>query len=126
MTTGIHHREPLHLHMPHGMEWMWVGIAIVVVAIVVAGIAVPLIQSDDTAASLPGTVQGFEYTEEFTTAHMNAGAVTSAYVGLSGDLWVADTPVAGFEHHDATTGHLPVPGVTSPFVGESGELDPDR
>ena len=125
MTTGIHHREPLHIHMPHGLEWLWVGLALVIVAIVVAGIAVPLIQSDETPA-LPGSVEGFAYTEEFTTAHMNTGAVTSEYVGLSGDLWVADTPVTGFEYGDTTTGHMPVPGVTSPFVGESGEIDPDR
>ncbi len=153
MTTA-HHPVPTHAGIHHNLEWMWISLSVVLVALVAGGIAWVVFQPAATIAPLPDQVVGFEYSPEATVGRVGQPGVTGDYFGYSGALHpevgvaqITDpgeaaslmrsvdasiaashwATVGGFElNHEATTGQIASPGVNGEYFGYSGEINPDR
>jgi len=113
----------------HNLDWLWIGLSVVLVALIAGAVAWAIFRPAVTVPPLPAEVIGFEYTQEATTGMAVQPGVTGEYFGYSGELYPAAalaSSVMGFEYdNDATTGMLVQPGVTGEYFGYSGELYPE-
>ena len=122
-----HHPAPTHVGFGHHHEWLWITIGAIVVGIVAAGISWAVLRPTSDTVTLPSSASGFEYDHEVTPIQIRTAAVTSPFVGESGDLHAVVAPVRGFDvDHESTAAHLPpdVP-VTGQYFGNSGVLFPE-
>ena len=110
----------------HNFDWLWIGLSVVLVALVAGGVAWTIFRPAVTVPPLPAEVIGFEYGQEATAGHVAQPGVTGEYFGYSGALYPAATlapSVTGFEYNQgATPGHVASPGITGQYFGNSGEL----
>ena len=149
----VQHPMPTRTHVHHNLEWLWVGLSVILVALIAGAIAWVVFQPAATVPALPAEVVGFEYTQEATAGMLAQPGVTGEYFGYSGELYpetalqITDpgeaaslirsvdmaidasnwATVGGFAFdNEATIGHVASPGVTGEYFGYSGEINPDR
>jgi len=153
MTTA-HHPVSAGTAVQHNFEWLWIGLSVILVAIVAGVVAWAVFRPAATVPPLPAEVIGFEYSIQATTGHIAEPGVTGEYFGYSGELYpevaavqITDpgeaaslmrsvdasiaashlAMVGGFELDDeATTGHIASSGIAGEYFGYSGEINPDR
>jgi hypothetical protein len=122
------HPVPTRTAVHHNFDWLWIGLSVILVALIAGAVAWVILRPAATVLPLPTEVSGFEYSQEATTGQAVQPGVTGEYFGYSGELYPAAVlapSVMGFEYDsDATTGMLVQPGVTGEYFGYSGELYP--
>ncbi len=126
IMATVQHPTSTGVSAHHNLDWLWISLSVVLVALVAGGVAWAIFRPAVTVPPLPAEVIGFEYGQEATTGHVAQPGVTGEYFGYSGELYAAATlapSVMGFEYNqEATPGHLASPGVTGQYFGNSGEL----
>jgi hypothetical protein len=110
----------------HNFDWLWIGLSVILVALVAGGVAWAIFRPAVTVPPLPAEVIGFEYTAEATTGHVAQSGLTGEYFGYSGELYPAAIlapSLMGFAYdHEVTPGHIASLGVAGQYFGNSGEL----
>jgi hypothetical protein len=114
----------------HNLEWLWIGLTAIVVALIAGGIAWAVFQPTAPVEPLPVEVQGFAYTQDATAGQMATLDATGEYLGNSGELYPAVTvaPSAqGFAYdNESTAAQFGTPSMMGEYFGYSGEINPDR
>ena len=82
----VQHPVPARATAHHNLDWLWIGLSVVLVALVAGAIAWVIFRPAATIPPLPAEVAGFEYTQEATAGHIASPGVTSEYFGYSGEL----------------------------------------
>ncbi len=123
------HPVPARTAVHHNFDWLWIGLSVILVALIAGAVAWAIFRPAVTVPPLQAEVIGFEYSQEATTGMAVQPGVTGEYFGYSGELYPAAMlapSVMGFEYdHEVTPGHIASPGVTSEYFGYSGELFAD-
>jgi hypothetical protein len=147
------HPVPTRTAVHHDFDWLWIGLSVILVALIAGAVAWVIFRPAVTVPPLPAEVIGFEYSQEATPGMAVQRGVTGEYFGYSGELYpevaavhITDPGEAaslirsvdranaashlamlgGFEFDDEVTRvHIASPGVTGQYFGHSGELFAD-
>lgn len=137
MTT-VHHPPLKGLGTQHHPNWLWIGLSIAMVALVV--LAIGWTTSSPTVTDTPTVAAsvGADLAGEATAAQFASPGVTTQYFGATGmpeTDWVRElavsSPIAlnlsnGMElNHEATAMHFAEPGVTAVYFGDTGVPEAD-
>jgi hypothetical protein len=136
MTT-VHHPPLKGLGTQHDPNWLWIGLSVAMVALIV--LAIGWTTSSPTVTDTPTVAAvGADLTAEATAAQFASPGVTTQYFGQTGlpeADWVRElavsNPIAlnlfnGMElNHEATAMHFAEPGVTAVYFGDAGLPEAD-
>ncbi len=82
----VQHPMPTRTHVHHNLEWLWVGLSVILVALIAGAIAWVVFQPAATVPELPAEVVGFEYSQDATAGMLAQPGVTGEYFGYSGEI----------------------------------------
>ncbi|MEA2010036.1 MAG: hypothetical protein U9N78_04960, partial [Actinomycetota bacterium] len=83
------HPVPARTAAHHNFDWLWIGLSVVLVALIAGAVAWAIFRPAVTVPPLPAEVIGFEYNQEATTGQAVQPGVTGEYFGYSGELYPA-------------------------------------
>jgi hypothetical protein len=137
MTT-VHHPPLKGLGAQHDPNWLWVGLTVVTVVLIMAAITWTTYSPTVTETATPGAVIDTELAEEATAFHLASPGVTTQYFGADGAPeadWVRELAVGnvisltlfnGMElDHEATPARFAAAGVTTQYFGANGIPEAD-
>ena len=137
MTT-VHHPPLKGLGTQHSPNWLWIGLSVVTVVLIIVAISWTTSSPDVAETAAVDSVISAEMAEEATAAKFASPGVTTQYFGAKGTPeadWVRELAVSnaialnmfsGMElDHEVTPIRIAKPGVTVLYFGNSGEINPD-
>ncbi len=140
MTT-VHHPPLKGLSAHHDPNWLWIGLTVVMVVLIMAAITWTMTcpTATETASVQHAIDIEAELDNEMTAAQFATPGVTTDYFGATGlpeAEWVRELAVSnaialnlfnGMEpDHEVTAFHFAEPGVTVLYFGDPGLLNPDH
>ena len=83
----VQHPVPARTTAHHNFDRLWIGLSVVLVALVAGVVAWAIFRPAVTVPPLPAEVIGFEYSQEATAGMAVRPGVTGDYLGNSGELY---------------------------------------
>jgi hypothetical protein len=124
----VQHPAPVRIHVRHDLDWLWISLSVVLVALAAGAIAWAVFRPSVEVPMLPAEVVGFEYAGEATAGQAVEPGITAPYFGYSGELYPVTRVAAmagGFSYENESTPlRIAAAGVTTPYFGYSGALMP--